>query len=228
MCGVPFTSPKMSSTLCTDSSTIGWGVSGSRGKLEMMTILFDSPPNHPDSDRQLDLHTLPKTPGRHQGPPADIPHLDKIKLVASYRSDTLLFPYLFPPSPILPVVLQKVKQCNNTFLVISPIWPCQSWYSDLITLSLDHPLCLPQTEDLLVPDIPKKYWVHPNPGLFQYHAGLLSGSTSKHLQTFQQALPTEGPCHRETKQDNSTTQIGRNFVIGAINGRQILSQLMCL
>ena len=49
--------------------------------------------------------------------------------------DILLFLYLFPPSPILPVVVQKVKQSDNTFLVIAPLWPHQSWYLDLISLS---------------------------------------------------------------------------------------------
>ena len=35
--------------------------------------------------------------------------------------DILRFPYLFPPSPILSVALQKVKQSGNTFLVIGPL-----------------------------------------------------------------------------------------------------------
>ena len=77
--------------------------------------------------------------------------------------DILLFPYLFPLSPILPVVLQKVKQSNNTFLVIASLWPHQSWYPDLISVSMDHPLCLPQGEDLLVQDLPKRFWIRPNP-----------------------------------------------------------------
>ena len=95
--------------------------------------------------------------------------------------DILPFPYLFPPSPILPVVLQKVKQSGNTFLVIAPLWPHQSWYPNLISLSMDHPLCLPQVEDLMVQDLPRRYWVHPNHDLFQYHlqtAGFFSASTA--------------------------------------------------
>ena len=93
--------------------------------------------------------------------------------------DILPFPSLFPPSPILPVVLPKVKQSDNTFLVIALLWPHQTGYPNLISLSVDHPLCLPQREDLLVQDLPKRFWIHPNPGMFQYHAWLLSGSTSK-------------------------------------------------
>ena len=123
--------------------------------------------------------------------------------------DIIPFPYLFPQSPILLVVLQKVKQSGNTLLVIAPIWPHQS-----------------QLEDLLVQDLPRKYWVHPTPGLFQYDAWLLSGGTSNQ-QVFRRALRTEMPCLRETPQDASTILSGRTFVIGAIDGKQILSQPMC-
>ena len=175
--------------------------SGGQGKHKLSREpLLISPlrSDHPDSNRQLDLHIVPKTPGRHQG--------DRNRLVCHHTEQAaahllqplpgtsgirhrrqsmdwyiLPFPYLFPPSPILPVVLQKVKQSINTFLVIAPLWPHQSWYPNLISLSLDHPLCLPQREDLLVQDLPRKYWVHPNPGLFQYHAWLLSRSTADQI-----------------------------------------------
>ena len=117
--------------------------------------------------------------------------------------DILPFPYLFPPCPILPVVLQKEKQSGNTFLVITPLWPHLSWYPDLISLSMDHPLCLPQREDLLVQDLPKRFWVHPNPGLFQYHAWLFSGSTSKQ-EGFSTSTVDRIALLRETPQDAST------------------------
>ena len=123
----------------------------------------------------------------------------------------------------LPVVLQKVKQSDNTFLFIAPIWPHQPWYPDLISPSMDPPLCLPQRVNLLVQDLPKRFWVHPNPVLFQYHAWLLSGSTSKQ-QVFRRALWTELPCLRETPQDASTMPSGRNFVICAILCRSCLSR----
>ena len=154
--------------------------------------------DHPDSNRQLDLRIIPKTPGRHQGAPADLPDLEVVlslpglqhpassgtpsrQVEHSGRSDqqsdqassnrvgsqlsrfqsrhskwgepgidlfaprlnkqlliyVLIYAlafntdalsmdwdilpilYLFPPSPILSVVLQKVKQPGNTFLVIA-------------------------------------------------------------------------------------------------------------
>ena len=317
--GVPLTSPQTSSTLCTDSSTTGWGTtldagdcfrdmdsSRGRGKHKLSRddgdlsgieplLILPLRSDHPDSNRQLDLCIVPKTPGRRQSAPVDLPHhlcmdhniqlvavhlagklncladqlsratrpvatewalnshvfraitkkwgepgidlfatrLNKQLLIYAFDTDALSmdwdllpFPYLFPPSPIFPVVLQKMKQTDNTFLVIAPLWPHQSWYPNLISLSMDHPLCLPQREDLLVEDLPKRFWVHLNPGLFQYHAWLLSGSTSKQ-QVFRRALRTELPCLREIPQDTSTMPRGRSLVIGATDGKQILSQLMC-
>ena len=42
-------------------------------------FLISSPKSdHPDSNRQLNLHIVPKTPGRHQGAPADIPDLEVV------------------------------------------------------------------------------------------------------------------------------------------------------
>ena len=52
--------------------------------------------------------------------------------------DLLPFPYIFPPSPILPVVLQKVKQSDNIFLVIAPLWPHQSSVSLWIIPCASH------------------------------------------------------------------------------------------
>ena len=51
----------------------------------------------------------------------------------------------------------------------------------------------------------------------------------EHLQqqVFRQALRTELPCLRETPQHASTMPSGRSFVVGAIDGKQILSQPMC-
>ena len=137
--------------------------------------------------------------------------------------DILPYPYLFSPSPFISVVLQKGKQSSNTFPFIALLWPHQSWYPDLISLYVDHPLCLSQTEDLLVQDLPRQYWVHPNLGLFQYHAWLLSGSTSKQ-QAFRQTQQTELPCNRVTSQDSSIMPSGRNFDIGGLDRKQIQSQ----
>ena len=102
-CGVPLTSPKTSSTLCMDSSTMGWGATLDAGDsvsgtwtpqeaeesinfLEMMAIYLAlshlssrlQRSDHPDSNRQLNLRIIPKTPGRHQAAPADLSHMEVV------------------------------------------------------------------------------------------------------------------------------------------------------
>ena len=156
-------------------------LSGDDGNISGIEPLLISPPrsDHLDSNRQLDLFTtrLAKQLLIYVSPCLDPQAFDTDSLSLDW--DILPFPDFFPPSPILTMVLQNVKQSSNTFLVIAPLWPHQSWYPDLISLSVDHPLCLPQLEVLLVQELLRNYWIHPNPGLFQYHAWLLSGSTSK-------------------------------------------------
>ena len=50
------------------------------GNLSGIEPLLISPmsSDHPDSNRQLDLHIVPKTPGRHQGALADLPDLEVV------------------------------------------------------------------------------------------------------------------------------------------------------
>ena len=53
------------------------------GNISGIELLLDSPPqsNHPDSDRQLDLCIILKTPGWHQRFPADLPDLEVVSSV---------------------------------------------------------------------------------------------------------------------------------------------------
>ena len=117
-CWVPLTSPKTSSTLCTDSLFAT--------RLNKQLLVYVSPCPYTQA---FDTDAL------------------------SMDWDILPLPYFFPPSPILAVALKKVKPSGNTSL----LWPHQSWYPDLISLSMDHSLCLPQREDLLVQDLPKRF-----------------------------------------------------------------------
>ena len=68
--------------------------------------------------------------------------------------------------------------------------------------------------------------VSSDPSLFQYHAWLLSGSTSKQ-QVIRRSLRTGLSCPRKTPQDASTMPSGKSFVVGVIDSKQILSQPMC-
>ena len=131
------------------------------------------------------------------------------------------FPYFFPLSPILLVVLQKVKLSGNTFLGIAPLWPHQSWYPNLISLSVHHPLCRPQREDLLVQDRPKRFWVHPTRVCSNTALGCCPGAPPN-SRFFGENCGPSLPCLRETAQDASTMPSGRSFVGGEHGQEQVI------
>ncbi len=51
--------------------------------------------------------------------------------------------YAFPPFPLLPAVLAKVRMLKAKVLLVAPNWPQQSWMPDLIALLRGSPWCLP-------------------------------------------------------------------------------------
>ena len=62
-----------------------------------------------------------------------------------------LDPYAFLPVVILGKVMEKLQNswCNRVIL-ISPSWPNMPWFWDLVTMSAQVPLCLPNLPNLLV------------------------------------------------------------------------------
>ena len=54
--------------------------------------------------------------------------------------NTLPLVYAFPPMPILPKVLQKMKASTCWMILIVPAWPAKSWFPDLLYLSGALPL----------------------------------------------------------------------------------------
>ena len=88
---------------------------------------------------------------------------------------------------------------------------------------MDHPLYLPQREDLLVQDLLRRFWIHPNPVLFQYHAWLLSRSTCKQ-QVFRQALRTECLASEGFHRMPVQCQVGRVLSVPSTESRSCLSR----
>ena len=62
-----------------------------------------------------------------------------------------LDPYAFPPVAILGKVVEKLQDypCNRIIL-IAPGWPNMPWFWDLVTISSQIPLCLPNLGDSAV------------------------------------------------------------------------------
>ena len=58
--------------------------------------------------------------------------------------------YAFPPVAIIPRVLAKLRASTGTELtLVAPHWAQRPWFSDLLQLSLAHPVNLPARQDLL-------------------------------------------------------------------------------
>ncbi len=58
--------------------------------------------------------------------------------------------YAFPPIWLLPVILLRVRSDSvEHLLLVAPWWPTQSWFSDLVSLSIGPPWEIPLRQDLL-------------------------------------------------------------------------------
>lgn len=131
-----------------------------------------------------------------------------------------LYGYAFPPSPIIPKILAKLKTTASCDLIlIAPHWPRQSWWSSLLELLTDHPLQIPAMQQLLR----QKGQYHPRPELFNYHAWRVSGDSRKRM-AFQRRLQILPPTASVNQVQTCTTADGRSSVIGVREGRLILSR----
>ncbi|KAJ1095605.1 hypothetical protein NDU88_000764 [Pleurodeles waltl] len=83
--------------------------------------------------------------------------------------------YAFPPIPLIPRVLRKIRQDRALVILIAPDWPRRVWYSDLLQLSMCPPLRLPFRADLLLQS--QGQVLHPNLQSLHLHAWRLNGAT---------------------------------------------------
>ena len=60
-----------------------------------------------------------------------------------------MFAYAFPPSPLIPKVLQKIQTTQCRVILVAPLWPSRSWFSLLTSRLYDFPRKVPAKFDLL-------------------------------------------------------------------------------
>ncbi|XP_041435826.1 uncharacterized protein LOC121399363 [Xenopus laevis] len=77
--------------------------------------------------------------------------------------------YAFPPLPLLPRLIGRIQRENHTVILIAQHWPRRAWFSDLINLTREDPLPLPNLPDLLS----QGPIVHPNSKMLSLTAWLL-------------------------------------------------------
>ena len=96
-----------------------------------------------------------------------------------------LDPYAFPPAAILGKVVEKLQDypCNRIIL-IAPGWPNMPWFWDLVAMSSQIPLCLPNIPNLV--SQPFNQVLHRNLSNLNLHAWLLEPQRSRSRASLRQ------------------------------------------
>ena len=94
--------------------------------------------------------------------------------------------YAFPPTAILGKVVEKLQNCPcKRLILIAPGWPNITWFWDLVEMSSQIPLLLPQMPDLLTQSFNQT--THRSVANLNLHAWLLEPHSLK-KQGFSQAV----------------------------------------
>ena len=101
-----------------------------------------------------------------------------------------LWAYAYPPTPLIPKVLLKVRQEPVELILIAPWWPKRAWTVDALALSLEPPKALPLWNTLLVQ--PRTSRFHQTPEMLNLHAWRLS-RTALQLPDSQRRWQRESP-----------------------------------
>ena len=96
-----------------------------------------------------------------------------------------LDPYAFPPAAILGKVVEKLQDypCNRIIL-FAPGWPNMPWFWDLVAMSSQIPLCLPNIPNLV--SQPFNQVLHRNLSDLNLHAWLLEPQQSRSKASLRQ------------------------------------------
>ena len=121
-----------------------------------------------------------------------------------------LDPYAFPPAAILGKVVEKLQDypCNR----IIPGWPNMPWFCDLVAMSSQIPLCLPNLPNLV--SQPFNQTLHRNLSNLNLHAWLLEPQQSRSRASLRQ-WQYELRLLREDQPDLSMRQSGPFLQSGA-------------
>ena len=145
-----------------------------------------------------------------------------------------LVAYAYPPTALLPKVIQKVRQYNCLLMPIAPGWPGMPWFWDLVNLSVEIPLQLPASPNLLKQSSNQVF--HNNPQYLNLHAWCLGVSNSKNkvslLKRQRELLPLKGQQDLFTKQSGPFLKNGAEKIWWMspnlqVQARQISVPSMC-
>ena len=129
-----------------------------------------------------------------------------------------LHAYAFPPAILIPSVLNKIHQSQCRIVLIAPLWPQQTWFSEVLQLLVSAPVCLPLFPKLLT-QAKGKFQLQNLP-VFSLHVWELS-SNQLEIENFPKMLQILSPNQNEHQLRKSMMRNGSYIPIGVIEGRLV-------
>lgn len=127
--------------------------------------------------------------------------------------------YCFPPFKLIPKCLTKLIRDQAEVVMVTPYWPSQAWFPDMMEMSVDVPRLLPHNQAMLTS--PRGH-NHPltQDGSIRLIAWRLSGIASK-PKAFREMLSNYCWGHPGKIHTLHTSPPGTTGVVGALNGMLI-------
>jgi hypothetical protein len=124
-----------------------------------------------------------------------------------------MFAYAFPPISLIPKTLEKIIREECLVPLITPRWPRQHWFQNLIEMSVDWPIMLPHEDHNLLRMPGTNARFHDTMNL-QLTAWTLSNSVTRR-KDFLRKLPTWLPEEEGTQRSELILRVSDHSLSGA-------------
>ena len=131
--------------------------------------------------------------------------------------------YAFPPTILIPSVLNKIHQSQCRIVLIAPLWPQQVWFSEVLQLLVSAPVRLPHVPNLLS----QGKLQHQNLPALNLHAWELSNNQLE-IKIFQKTLWILSPNQDEHQLRKYMMRNGSFIPVGVLEKRLIRSRPLLL
>ena len=136
-----------------------------------------------------------------------------------------LHAYAFPPTMLIPSVLNKIRQSQCRIVLKAPLWPLEASFSEVLQLLVSAPVRLPLVPNLLTQA--KGKFQHQNLPALNIQAWELSNNQLE-IKNFRKTLQILSPDQDEHHLRKSMTGNGLFIPVGVIEGRLIRSRPLLL
>ena len=127
------------------------------------------------------------------------------------------FPYAFPPFCLISKILRQLsRQSVPKMIIVTPLWPSQPWYPLLLSMSIQTPILLPKSLQLLTSPSGKIHPLIENSSL-ELVAWLVSGIPCLR-RGFQAGPANSSSIQGGEEQLGIMSQPGRSGICGVVAG----------